>query len=636
MTSAETHSRTATDPERSRFPRAGEGFIDVPKLAAEAETVGAFVRRSLVAVREHFNGPLASISVRFGAQSLNDEATDGEHDPKVWRPAVQPLLMVAQAEGQSIARLYRASATDELVAVAACPLPPSASELSGALAVCALAKSEVDLPGLLAELRGLAALLAHLSGVIEHVGSGSEGSSGASAGDAATDAVARANDYRSTTQLAFAITNSLRSRFDCEQVAMGLVRASNVRLTSISGLDDVKARSPGTVRIRQAMEECFDAKRDVLYQIEDGWDEAASVETRYRLHKQWHDQTGGAAVLSVPLVIDGRCIAVVSLRRRANRPFSRAEITKLRSLLEPFAPALLVVARASRGVVKTALDRAAEAVAWAGSPRALGRKLALVLLLAGAGFFCFGTMPYDIATRATVAAAGASHVVAPYEAPIAEAFVREGDEVAVGAALVRFDTREFELHREQLLAEGGVLRAELEQAIAAGEIEKAALADARLNVIAARLAQVEARLDRAVLRAPRAGMVMRGDLGKRVGQVVPQGEPLFEIASPDDLRLDLRVPEGSIGHVSPEQAATFTWIARPESPTAVRIERIDPTATPIEKRNVFRARAAIEGETPTWLRPGMEGHADVHAGRKPVWWIVLHRAIDAARMELWL
>jgi multidrug efflux pump subunit AcrA (membrane-fusion protein) len=627
QTTGEHAPRSPSDSSSGR----GDGFDRLPKLAADCETVGAFVRGAISVVREHFAGPIASATVSVGAQSLKHEAVAEAATPDRWRAVLEPMLVSAQAETKAAARLYRVRSSSETAAVIACPFPPGTAEMTGAIAVTASAAGEADLPGLLAELRGLAGMIAHLSGALgAPVGAASE------AGDAATEAVARSNEYGTLTQLAFSITNSLRARFDCQQVTMGLVRGKTVKLASISGLDSVKHRSPGTLRIRQAMEECLDLGEPVLYQIEDGWKDSENGSLRFRLHRQWHEATGGAAVLSIPLMINNKPIAIVSLRRAAERPFTPGDRDRIGKLLSPFAPAVLVVRRASRGVCRVAVDRAGENLRWLVGPRAIGRKLIYAAALAGAAWFCFGTMDYTVVTKASIVAPGVNYVTTPHEGRLAGSSVREGDEVSAGDVLCSFDTEQDELAKAELEAEASSVRVEIERLMAEGDVRGAAIADARLAVLDARKRVVEARLARAIVRAPRDGVVIQGDLRGRIGQVIPMGEQLFAIAPRDAWRVELQVPERSIEHVASDATATFAWSARPEQPVDAAIERIAPTATASGKNNVFTARAVIVGPPPDWLRYGVEGHAQIDAGEKPVWWVALHRAIDAVRMELWL
>ena len=52
-------------------------------------------------------------------------------------------------------------------------------------------------------------------------------------------AVVKAADFQSLHELAFAVTNSLKNKFTCDQVVLGQVESGHIRVLSISGLDNV-------------------------------------------------------------------------------------------------------------------------------------------------------------------------------------------------------------------------------------------------------------------------------------------------------------------------------------------------------------------------------------------------------------
>jgi membrane fusion protein, multidrug efflux system len=135
---------------------------------------------------------------------------------------------------------------------------------------------------------------------------------------------------------------------------------------------------------------------------------------------------------------------------------------------------------------------------------------------------------------------------------LAEVLVEEGDTVAIGAVLARLDTAALVPERAALEAELAALSAAAELArltlarndtlaengfrsIAAQDEARLSLAraEAAMAAIRARIAGVDVRLDKSVLKAPFGARI-----GARMadpGQTVPEGQPvltLFEDASP--------------------------------------------------------------------------------------------------------
>ena len=55
----------------------------------------------------------------------------------------------------------------------------------------------------------------------------------------------------------------------------------------------------------------------------------------------------------------------------------------------------------------------------------------------------------------------------------------------------------------------------------------------------------------------------------------------------------------------------------------------------MNRRNVFKVRARLL-ETAEWMRPGLEGRARIHIGRRRKIWLWTHRMVKWLRMRLWL
>ena len=65
------------------------------------------------------------------------------------------------------------------------------------------------------------------------------------------------------------------------------------------------------------------------------------------------------------------------------------------------------------------------------------------------------------------------------------------------------------------------------------------------------------------------------------------------------------------------------------------VERINPVAEVVEKRNVFKVRVRLLQRLP-WMRPGMEGVAKVHVGRRRYIWLWTRKLVNWLRMKLWI
>lgn len=435
-------------------------------------------------------------------------------------------------------------------------------------------------------------------------------------------------------EMAFSITNELCQLAGAEMVAIGLVESERVHILSISGLDDVRRQSPGVVVLRAAMEECLDARTPIVHQREEGWSEKP-ISTGHRLHKQWHAAARGDAVASIPLGPVDRPAAILSVRRRPDRPFKPKTIDELRARVEPLVTSLWLARKAHRGLLRHAADAARAAVARLLTPGHWSAKLAVAGVALVALWFCFGTIPFDRTVPAALRAFAPIHLAAPFDGVLASVSVIEGDRVRAGDVLCELETTDLRLQRAELLAQLSVLEREKDRATAAGQPVDARLALANQEWVQARLALLERRIERAIIRAPIDGVVVAGDLRTRVGGQLPVGEPLLTVAPSGRWTLELSVSESFVDELHEGLSGAFATFARPDEPQRFTVARVLPSARAHDQRTVFLAEAEMAAEA-GWIRPGMEGLARVHLGRRPVWWAALHRIMDYLRLNLWL
>ena len=622
-----TQTRPETDESGATAPT-GPVIGRLVRVASEAETPAAAVREASEIIAEHFASPLALVSVRQGATEIEHTAGADDDQTAPWRRIAGAMSLDLHANPRPIGRLY-GSDPENRIAVLAAPISGEGSGSIGAIVVLAACADRPQMEASLTELRAVTAALATALAAAARGRAGARVSATKQA-----EAVGRAGVYTSIHELAFAMTNNLRNKIGCDQVTFGLVDGPRVKILSISGLDDIKPRSPGAAAMRHAMEECLDLGRTLCIQNDDRWaDEAAT--TGHRLHREWHETAGGASVASVPILSGERPVAVIALRRRSDLPFSKEELDQASDLLAPFGAAIPVVHRSTRSLVQHATQNVVEAARFALAPRGWGVKaiaLAMALLM---GWVAFGVTPYRVSVEAVVQSDQTVHFAAPFEGRIAEVHAGPGDRVTGGQVLCRFDTADLDLQAAGVRAELATIGIEIDQALAEGDVSAATLAAARRDVLVTRLAVHERRIDAATVRAPADGTLISGDIADRVGQTVPLGEPLFRFVPDDSLRVELLVPEHAADEVHHGLTGRFAAQARPEIAQTFSITHAAASAEIRDGKNVLPARAGLE-DAPDWLRVGMEGVAKIDAGDRPVWWVAFHRIADAMHMRFWL
>lgn len=614
-----------------------ETFAELVACARESASAGHFLRAALQSIAKYFASPYGALYVRYSSEVFQEEYHGGPTDPRFWSESVQSFLTDSLGEPRPRAKLLRSRTGKAKLAYLSAPVFDSNGPAIGALALVVSPGDETDITSLLATLESMTRLT---SFAVEFVGRGGTPEDPVSAGTtpaastAQAQALKRAAACSTVEELAFSLTNELCTKLNCEQVALGTVRGKSVRVVSLSGLDTVSARSPGVEAIRAAMEECLDS--DSIIVAGGGGDWSGDEGTGgFRLHRQWQAAARGDSVASMPLKAGGQTIAIVSFRRRADQPLVASQLAELKTKVEPYAPALLLLRRAGRGLMRHLADGVGDAARAVAAPGKWGVKVLTAALVLGLAVVIFGSMNYRVTVACVVKPAEGRHLSAPYDALLASAAKIAGDKVSAGDVLCELDHRDLDQQRAELVAEIAVWETSKDQALAKDQPVEFQLAVAQQQLVRAKLDIVLRRLEQAFVRAPFDGVVVRGDLRKRIGAVVARGEPLFELAPLTSWTLELQVPESAAADLTSGQAGLFAGFARPNQQVTFQIDRVLESAQVVDGRNVILAEADIAARE-EWLRPGMEGVARVQIGSRRIWWVALHRALDYLRLNFWL
>ncbi|MEX2286743.1 MAG: HlyD family efflux transporter periplasmic adaptor subunit [Planctomycetaceae bacterium] len=620
----ETKPATTAAPER--LVRDSDTFSALAALVHRHPTAHAFYRDAIALIGEHFQSPYAAAQVRSGTLSL-DECTESTSDGAIlWSRVTQAALLEAESKWQAIARLYNIDGNQTSVAVLAVPIKQNADGASGGVALVAACEDKQGAETLLFELRTLAAIVSAIGPKLTATAEPE-----VSVDLDVARALTKASEYRGLEELAFALTNSVKTKFSCDQVALGFVRGKTIRIVSISELDGLYPRSPGTNQIRQAMEECLDSRETISMSAVAGWTTDASS-ADFRLHLQWSAAIGSASVASIPLLVDDVCVAVLSLTRPKGVAFDSAELKKIATALQGYARALTMLARSGRSLPAHAADSLRAAIKWVAAPGRVKRRVLAALAVAVGLWFIFGDIPYRVSVPCTITANQLQNFTAPFHGAIAAAYVEPGDQVQQGQLLFKMDTQALELQSAEYESEAAVAQLQATQAVAAQDLDTAAKATATLHVLQARLEVVEQQIRMAHAVAPSDGTIMSGEITKRVGEVVPMGETLIQFAPHDAWRVELKTPENQVLDVHAGLRGRFSTLARPDDPVSFTLERVNPAADLKDGNNVFLATATVD-RNPSWMRAGMQGVATVDAGDRRVWWVSLHRWIDFTRFH---
>ena len=264
-----------------------------------------------------------------------------------------------------------------------------------------------------------------------------------------------------------------------------------------------------------------------------------------------------------------------------------------------------------------------------GAARGRAAQIAAVVALTAAAVLCV-PIPYQSAGDCILEPGDRQFVAAPFDGTLKTVAVRPGDVVSEGDVLAELDEREIAWDLAGVRAEIAEASKRRDAALASAELSDAQEANFEVQRLAARKALLQSRTGRLLIRAPRGGLVVAGDLDGSAGVPVETGRTLFEIAPLDTLVCEIAVPEFDYAQVAAGQSADITLDALPGQTFAGTVRRVRPRAERRDDAVVFVAEVELSNTADAAavgpLRPGMTGQAGVATAAHPLGWNLWHRA----------
>jgi len=248
--------------------------------------------------------------------------------------------------------------------------------------------------------------------------------------------------------------------------------------------------------------------------------------------------------------------------------------------------------------------------------------------------------PRSSVVKSTVTFSGA--IGARYDIPIGvegeggritAVLVEAGDTVRQGQALARLDQSVLRPQLNRLAATveearaqatlssaeyGRALSVESAGALSKEEVERrratAAADEARVKVAAAQLAEAEARLSRAEIRAPADGIVLTRDA--EVGQTAaPAGPPLFRLARGGEIEMRGQIAEQDLPKLEVDQSVAV-YLTGVAEPFTGKVRLLGAVIDPATRLGEVRVALPLDPR----LRPGAfaRGEANVGEAAHPI------------------
>ena len=441
-----------------------------------------------------------------------------------------------------------------------------------------------------------------------------------------TGLLVETSDY---SKAAKTLVTELATRLGCELVAVSWISNNQHKVAALSHSAEFARRMNLVRAIVAAMSEAADQGSIVCWPVIAGEDYRVT-----RAHKELSSQLNDASILTIPLLNDDKPVGTLMFQWPEKYVLEQRSIDLCDAVAAVAGPILDDKRKNSRLVIFKVWDALMGQFKRLFGPQYLTRKLVLgsacLLLL----LFSFLESDYRVSSPATIEGRVQRVTVAPFDGYIASQFVRAGDRVKAGAILAKLDGRDLTLELLRWTATRQQRIAESDKAIAMHDRAQVNIIDAQIEQANARIALLQAQLQRVELVAAFDGIVVAGDLSQSIGAAVKRGEELFRIAPLDAYRVILEVDEADVAEISEGLQGEMKLASLLDDSLPYTIERITPITESLDGRNYFRVEARLE-KTNQRLRPGMEGVAKTEAGDRLLIWIWTEDSMKWLRLKLW-
>lgn len=441
-------------------------------------------------------------------------------------------------------------------------------------------------------------------------------------------AVATAEGFESA---AMNLCNELATRTGASRVSLGWFKGQRIRIKALSHTEQFDKKQELVKLLETVMEECVDQEEPVHFDPEGGGtaNVSRSAQTLSR-------GEGGNIVLSLPLRRRADVVGAITLEFPPVQRISQQAFTGLSVAVDLLAPQLYDRYQNDRWLITKAGVSLRELGKKIIGPQHMLAKLLCVAAIGAVLFLCLFKPIYHVSAPFQFEAIDKRKLEAPFDGYIKSVLVRPGDRVKKDQPLLTMDVSDVKLKLDAAKAEAAKAHAQYVKFVADPEKQAdAAIAQAQIDAANAEARLYQDQIDRAQVKSPFDGLVLKGDLTDQVLAPKKQGDELFLVAANDSLRAELSVSERDIQELKPGQRGNLATTSLPTQKYGFLIERIVPLGQAKEGDNVFTVYGKLDQLVDTW-RPGMAGEARIDVRKRPVIWIWTHKLVDYVRLKLWI
>ena len=453
-------------------------------------------------------------------------------------------------------------------------------------------------------------------------------------GQAVAGRVLQAADYAAACQTLLVSFNSV---LRAQRSILFLDRGGQLVVEQVSGIGQFESKRHLLVLAADAAQEAMDQQVAVV----EGDDRDVGV---IRIAQQaFNREFSPLRISSFPLFSDQAGTTRLELTSPASSPhgvlvfFHEEPLTdentaQLEQALALVAPALLARKKLARSFVGGLKDDLGALLSGVFGQAFLGAKLLVVTLLLLGSISAVVQIDEELSVSAELLPQQRQQVSALMDGYLRDARVKEGDRVVAGQVLAELDSSDLTLERLQRFSRFSRLQSEYLQAVALGSQTDMAVMRARLNEAKAELELVDQQLERMKVRSPIDALVISGDLSQRLGDPVRSGDELFVLATLDQFKVELKVPEYRLADVQAGDRGELFLNARSGAIYAFEVIALKPQLVAEGGASFLLGEAQLRDlGAADQFQPGMVGVARLDVGKASalaVWTRQLRHVID--------
>lgn len=431
---------------------------------------------------------------------------------------------------------------------------------------------------------------------------------------AVLELVGRISECKGRKNAAYAVTNELREFTRCDQVAIGFTNSSGTcNVSAVSGLANFDKQSAIVRTVRSVFNETVQRDEQIAWPSE-------TDQHRHGLlsHKQLSETLRAESVVSCPLRnANSETIGVLSFIGSDSTLKHPTVRNTIAAIAEPVGISLQLVNKAEGGIVRRVCRKL-----WNGFATRPGRIAAVGTIVTIAAMFV--PVTYRIRADCKAEPVARRMCVAPHEGLLEATHAEPGDIIKSGALLANMDGREIRWELAGLEAEGHRASKKRDTAFVKQDVPEAQMATLEFEAVKLRQKLLEFRESNLEIRSPIDGIVLSGSMDRRENYPVTVGQPLYEIAPLNKLRIEIAIPDDEVVNFQNDNEVNITFDGVSGNGFDAAIERIHPRSDVRDGDNVFIAEVTINNQGDL-IRPGMSGVARVYGKSRSLGWTLFHK-----------